>query len=154
MAKRTFKTTKVVSGGQFVYREWKKYETGDVLVVKLIGKRVSKYNQSEDEAKKKYDWLCTVEEAFLVDKKFQKEIIGKNICMNSAGQLDKGMKEIEMNTHAQVTYNGMETIKGGNFKGKESHLHEVMCCEEVVEGSEESFDDNYDPQYEAEVDDL
>ena len=139
MAKRVFKTKKVLSGVRTEYRAWKEWDEGDVVIGKLIGTSKNKMGEN------KKDWIIEVEDAFFSDKKEQKRVIGKNLTLNTAGQLDKGMEQLEIGAMVQVTYNGNAEMEGGKFAGKMAHKMEVI---EVTEddGSDdgEEFDEDED----------
>lgn len=123
--KRVFKTKKVLSGVKTEYRAWKLWEDGDVIVGKLIGTTPNR------KAKTKKDWILEVEDAFFADKKEQKRIIaGQRITLNCAGQLDKGMNQIEEGDLVQITYTGSKIMEGGDYAGDPAHTMEVVSVEE------------------------
>ena len=114
MAKRTFVTKKKLSGVKTEYRAWKEWDEGDVLIGKLVGKTQNRKNKS------KFDWLIAVEEAFFADKKEEKRVKGKTLTLNTAGQLDKGMEQVEEGQLVQITYNGAKKMQGGEYEGQVS----------------------------------
>lgn len=123
--KRTFKTKKVLSGVRTEYRAWKEWDEEDVLVFKYVGSSPNKKNKS------KQDWIVEVVETFFSDKKEEKRLKpGVRLTLNSAGQFDKGMEQLEIGEMAQVTYNGSQEMEGGNFKGQMAHTMEVISVEE------------------------
>ena len=133
--KRTFKTKKVLSGVRSEFRAWKEWDEGDVLVCKLIGSSPNRKNKS------KKDWLVEVIESFFADKTEQKRLKpGVRVTLNSAGQLDKGMEQIEEGAIVQITYNGAQEMEGGNYAGQMAHTMEVEEVEED-DGSEDSSDE-------------
>jgi hypothetical protein len=134
-AKRTFRTKKKLSGVKTEFRSWKEWDEGDVIVAKLVGDAPNKMN-----AEKK-DWIVEVVEACFADKKEEKRVKGKTLTLNTAGQLDKGMEQVPLGGHAQITYNGQVAMKGGNYKGKMAHTMEVELVEEEGEESEEEMED-------------
>jgi len=145
MAKRVFKTKKVLSGVRSEYRAWKLWEEGDVIVCRLVGSQPNRKNKS------KKDWLVEPLEVFFSDKKEEKRIkAAKRVTLNSAGQLDKGMDQIEEGEIVQVTYKGQQEIEGGTHAGEMAHMMEVVCVEED-DGSEDVEEEEEDAE---EEDDL
>lgn len=143
MAKRVFKTKKVLSGVRSEYRAWKEWDEGDVLVAKLAGSSPNRKNKS------KTDWLVEPIEAFFSDKKEEKRIkSAKRLTLNSAGQLDKGMEQLEEGDMFQVTYNGSNEMEGGDYAGQMAHGMEVVAVEEDdgSEEAEESGDEDGDEE--------
>lgn len=141
--KRKFIARKVLSGVRTEYRAWKEWDEGDVIVFKYLGSSPNRKNKS------KKDWLVEVVEVFLADKKEEKRLKpGTRLTLNSAGQLDKGMEQIEEGTVVQVTYNGAQEMEGGDYAGQMAHTMEVVEVEED-DGSEDSEEEE-----ETEEDDL
>lgn len=134
MAKRVFKTKKVLSGVKTEYRAWKEWSEGDVLVGTLVGTSQNRKNKS------KKDWILKVEDCFFEDKKEEKRVKGKTITLNTAGQLDKGMEQIQIGQMVQITYNGSKEMQGGDYEGQNAHTMEVIEVEED-DGSETPSDD-------------
>lgn len=132
--KRVFKTTKVLSGAQTQYRAWKDWDVGDVLIGTLKGTSKNRKNVN------KVDWIVQVEDAQFSDKAAAKKVIGKTLTLNCAGQLDKGLEQIEFGEMFQVTYNGAKEMKGGPHSGKEAHTMEVVGVSEGGESEEEETD--------------
>lgn len=135
--RRTFKTKKVLSGVRTEYRAWKDWDEEDVVVGELIGTTPNR------KAKSKKDWIIKVVEAFFSDKKEQKRVMGKTLTLNTAGQLDKGMEQVEMGTLIQITYNGQKEMEGGDYAGQMAHMMEVIEVEDD-DGSEDSSEDEDD----------
>lgn len=145
MEKRKFKTKRVVSGVRTEYRAWKEWAEGDTLVCKLIG------TSQNRKSKIKKDWIVEVIEPFFEDKKEQKRLKpGTRLTLNTAGQLDKGMQQVEMGAVIQVTYNGSKIMTGGDYEGDYAHTMEVAEVESD-DGSEDSEDDE---ESEEEEEDL
>lgn len=120
----------VVNAGGAMYRPWGQFSEGDILVGQYVAQKTDQYD--------KPNWHIKVEEAFTKDKKFQKEVIGKVFGMNSAGKLDKGMRELEIGAFIQVEYKGSSEIESGKYAGKESHDFQV----DLVDGSgDDGMDD-------------
>lgn len=148
MAKRTFVTKKKLSGVRTEYRAWKEWDEGDVLIGKLVGTSQNRKNKS------KKDWLLTVEECHFSDKKEEKRLRGKTVTLNTAGQLDKGMDQVEEGKFVSITYNGQKKMEGGEYAGQNAHTMEVELVEEddgdtgevndPEEEEEESTDDDED----------
>lgn len=145
MEKRKFKTKKVLSGTKTEYRAWKEWAEGDTLVCKLLGTSQNRKNKT------KKDWIVEVVESFFEDKKEQKRLKpGTKVTLNTAGQLDKGMEQVEMGALIQVVYNGSVEMTGGDYEGQNAHTMEV--CEvsedgdddEGIEDTEEQDDDEDD----------
>lgn len=134
MMKRTFKSKKKLSGVKSEYRAWNDWEEGDVLVGKLVGTSQNRKNPA------KKDWIVEVLETSFSDTKEMKRLKGKVLTLNCAGQLDKGLEQLDNGDVFQVTYNGKKEMKGGAYAGKEAHTMEVEQVEE--EGDEdEDFED-------------
>jgi hypothetical protein len=150
--KRSFKTKKVLSGMKSEYRAWKEWEEGDVLVCKLLGSSKNKKNPTKN------DWLVEVIEPFFADKAEMKRLKkGTRLTLNSAGQLDKGMEQIETGSLVQITYNGAQAMKGGSYKGQMAHTMEVIEVEEDNgDEDEEDYeaDEEQEDDFEDEDDDL
>lgn len=145
MAKRVFKTTKVLSGVKSEYRAWKEWDEGDTLVCKLVGSSPNRKNKA------KKDWIVEPVEAFFSDKKEQKRIMAaKRLTLNTAGQLDKGIEQIEEGEMIQVTYNGSVEMQGGDYEGQMAHTMEVVQVEED-DGSEDTEEEESEDE---ETDDL
>lgn len=125
-AKRVFKTTQKLSGGQQTYRKWEEWTVGDVL----IGKYISDHTDQ-------YDKVCPVFE--VIDAQFKDgsgdKLEGKNLCLNNCGMLAKAMGKATLGDTLQVTYNGTSTIEKGKYAGKDSHVMEILTVEED-DGSE------------------
>ena len=144
--KRVFKTKKVLSGVRTEYRAWKEWDEGDTLVAKLLGSSPNKKNKS------KKDWLVEVVEPFFADKAEMKRLKpGVRLTLNSAGQLDKGMEQLEDGAMFQVVYNGSQEMEGGAYAGQSAHTMEVTEVEED-DGSEDT-DDEEEEEEEEESDD-
>lgn len=139
--RRTFKTKKVLSGVRTEYRGWKEWDEEDVVVGKLIGSSQNRKNKS------KKDWIIEVVDAFFSDKKEQKRVMGKTLTLNCAGQLDKGMEQVEIGEMIQITYNGQVEMQGGEYAGQMAHTMEV------VEVSEDDGSEDGDGDDESEEDD-
>lgn len=141
--KRIFKTKKVLSGVRSEFRAWKKWDEGDVIICKLLGSSPNRKNKS------KKDWLVEVIETFFADKAEGKRLKpGTRVTLNSAGQLDKGMEQIEEGQIVQITYNGSKEMEGGEYAGQNAHTMEVVEVEE--EGDEEESDDEESDDEESE----
>lgn len=146
-AKRVFKTKKVLSGVQTQYRAWKDWDEGDVIICTLRGTSQNRKNKS------KVDWIVEIEEAFFADKAAQKKFKpGTTLTLNCAGQLDKGMEQIEVGETVQITYNGAKEMKGGEYEGQMAHTMEVIQMAED-DGSDDS-EDYEDEEAEEDEDDL
>lgn len=129
--KRVFRTKKKLSGVRTEYRAWKDWDEGDVAICKLVGTSQNRKNKA------KKDWIVEMEEAMFSDKKKAKELTGKVVTLNTAGQLDKGMEQVEIGDIVQITYNGQKEMKGGDYEGEMAHTMEVELVEEETEGGEE-----------------
>lgn len=122
MAKRVFKTTKKVSGGDCTYRAWEKWKEGDILVGKYIGTGpTDKYGKDT--------FQFEVEELFFNDKKAQKELKDKVLTLNFTGGFAKSMKSVDEGDMVQLTYNGQNEIQKGEWKGEMAHAIEVEVGE-------------------------
>lgn len=151
-AKRTFKTKKVLSGVRTEYRAWKEWDEEDTLICKLVGSSPNRKNKS------KKDWIVEPVEAFFSDKKEQKRIAAcRRLTLNSAGQLDKGMEQLEEGDLVQVVYKGSAEMEGGEYAGQMAHGMEVTEVEpdngDEDADEEESDEDDEDSDDEEEDDD-
>jgi hypothetical protein len=145
--KRKFKTRKVLSGVRTEYRAWKEWDEGDVIVCKLLGSSPNRKNKS------KKDWMVEIIEASFADKKEEKRLKpGTRLTLNSAGQLDKGMEQVEEGSLIQVTYNGANEMEGGDYAGQMAHAMEVVEVseEEDEEDTEEDEEEGKDDEDEEE----
>lgn len=139
--KRKFKPRKVLSGVRTEYRAWKEWDEEDVIVFKLIGSSPNKKN------KNKKDWIVEVVEVFFTDKKEEKRLKpGTRLTLNSAGQLDKGLEQVEEGALVQVTYNGSQEMEGGNYAGQMAHTMEVIEVSED-DGSDEDEESDEEEEY-------
>lgn len=129
-AKRVFKTKKKLSGEPMNFRKWSDYEEGDYVVGEYVGIHTDQYDKECMKMK--------VEDAVFRDKKAAKNVIGKILVLNAAGQLNKAMEKMDEGQFVQVTYNGMSTIETGKYAGKDSHVLDIQLMEE--EGAEEDED--------------
>lgn len=144
MAKRVFKTKKRVSGVRATYRPWKEWDENDIVVGKFLAQKEDDYGNPS--------WIIEIEEAMLKDKKLSKSLVGQNLCLNSAGQLNKAMEQVSVGEIVQVEYMGTSTIEKGKYKGKESHLMEVNVMVEEGEDAEEELDEEVEED--SDYDDL
>lgn len=108
-----------VNGESRVYRTWADWEEGDVVIGQFVSQGTDQYQKN--------NYTIKVLEADLGDKKLSKELVGKNLCLNSSGMLDKAMATIELDKKPmlEITYDGTATIEKGKYKGKESHIIKV-----------------------------
>lgn len=149
--KRKYKAKKKLTGTRAVYRPWKEWEVGDIIIGVYQGSQTDNYD--------KPNWLFEVVDAFFQKKpKTAAKLVGQVIGLNSNGKLDKAMKKVEPGVMVQVEYKGMGTIEGGKYKGKDAHDVAVDLVEED-DGRErdEEFDDEFngeDEEFEDEEDDL
>lgn len=149
--KRKFKPRKVLSGVRTEYRAWKEWDEDDTIVFKLIGSSQNKKNKS------KKDWIVEVLEVTFTDKKEEKRLkTGTRLTLNSAGQLDKGLEQVEEGAIVQVTYNGSQEMEGGDYAGQMAHTMEVIEVDEDdgEEAPEEEDEEAEDEGEEEEEDDL
>ena len=127
--KRKFVSKRVIGNIPKVYRTWADWKTGDIV----LGTYIAKHEDN-------YDNVCPVikvEEAWFTDKKLAKDLVGKNLVLNSCGSLDKAMKEATFGEIIQLEYKGKNLMEGGKYAGKEAHSVEVQIMEE---SSEEEVD--------------
>lgn len=144
MAKRVFKSKKKLSNTMCVYRKWNEWDVGDILVAKFVKEVTDKYD--------KPNWIVQVEEAFFVDKKLGAKLKGQMLGLNSNGELDRSMKEVEAGQMIQIEYKGMERMDGGPYKGKDKHLLEVDLVTEA--GDEDEEEETDEEEVEEDEDDL
>lgn len=142
--KRTFATKRKLSGVKTEYRAWKEWDEGDILIGKLVGTTQNR------KAKNKKDWIIEVLETFFADKKEMKRLNNKTVTLNTAGQFDKGMEQLENGKLFQVTYNGQKEMQGGDYEGQMAHTMEV---EEVTEGGDDENEEEENEEEESEEED-
>ena len=128
VTKRKFVSKKSIGGLSKVYRPWDEYDVGDIVVGKYIGKHTDNYD--------KECFVIKVESAFWKDKKAQTNVEGKNLVLNSAGVLNKAMKDANEGEIIQVEYTGKSMMEKGKYAGKEAHTMQVDVMEEASETSE------------------
>ena len=131
--KRVFRSKKKVSGGG-LYRKWSDWQEEDYVIGKYVKSGEDQYGNPS--------WSLTIYDAEMSDKKFAKSILEKTLILNSAGQLNKAMEEIELGEIVKVTYKGTSKIEKGKYKGKEAHLHDVEIMHE--DGAEEEVNEEDD----------
>lgn len=120
--KRVFKSKRKLSGGgQVTYRKWSEWKAGDVAVLRFMDSKIDSYS--------KPNYRCEVIDAHFADGSGE-GLIGKNLCLNSTGMLDKAMKEINAGDLFQLEYNGTATIEKGPYKGKSSHTMDIDLVSE------------------------
>lgn len=135
MEKRKFKTTKVLSGVRTEYRKWSDWDEEDTLVFKLLGRSQNRKNKT------KKDCIVEVIEPFFADKKEEKRFApGVRATLNTAGQFDKGMEQVEIGGVVQVVYKGSHEMTGGEFAGDNAYNMEV-CEVKEDDGSDDSPSD-------------
>lgn len=133
--KRVFKTKKLLSGGVNLFRAWKDWDEEDTFIGKFIGSSPNR------KSKLKKDWIFEPIEVFFSDKKEQKRIAaGPRVLLNSAGQLDKGMAQVEEGAIVQIVYNGSAEMEGGEYAGQMAHSMEVTEVAEVDDTEEEDLE--------------
>lgn len=138
MAKRVFKEKRKLSRGPSAFRKWGDWDEGDVLIGEFVSEGVDRYG--------KPSWTFKVLDAQFKNKKDAKKLEGQNITLNSNGQLDAALEEVEPGTTIQVTYNGMAEMKGGPFKGKDAHLVDVAEMEGDEDEESEDDEENEDEE--------
>lgn len=121
MAKRKFVVKRQLTV-QKTYRKWEEWDNGDIVIGELVGMHKDQYGKECP--------IVKVEDAFLKDKKLQKEIAGKNLVMNANGMLTKALKDVQVGQVIQVEYRGTATIEKGPYKGKDAHVVQVDLVEE------------------------
>ena len=125
--KRVFTKTKTLSGGRSVYRTWKDWDVGDIIVGQYEGTQDNKFNAS------KSNYVFKIIESFIKDKEFEALIPeGATLVLNTVGMLEKAMKKANEGEIFQITYTGMGPIEKGIYAGKEAHSMEVILCQEEV----------------------
>lgn len=130
---RVFRSKKKLTGTRAMYRPWREWEVGDIIVGKYVGSQTDNYD--------KPNWLVEVASAQFVNKKDNKKFEGHVIGLNSNGKLDKAMQKVSEGEYIQVEYKGMSEIDKGKYKGKEAHDVEVELVEEDGGEDVEDTDD-------------
>ncbi len=132
--KRTFKVSKKkLTGTKALYRPWRDWETGDIVIVEYQSQTTDNYD--------KPNWVCKVLDAQFVNKKDNKKFQDQVIGLNSNGKLDRAMKKVAEGDVIQIEYLGMGEMQGGKNKGKDAHDLEVRPVEED-DGS--GYEDTYE----------
>lgn len=126
--KRTFKSKQRVAGGSKNFRPWKDWVEGDLVVGKRVGTHLDQYD--------KECIIIKVEDAQWDDQDEADAIIGKEMVLNHAGQLNKAFDKIDEDEMVQVIYTGTAEMAKGKYKGNDSHTFEIDVVEED-DGSEE-----------------
>jgi len=124
MAKRVFRATQQLSGGNKKYRKWEQWEVGDVLIGKWIGSHMDQYDKNCP--------LIKVEDAQFKDDSGD-ELVGKTLCLNQCGMMEKALEDAVIGDILQFTYDGKAAIEKGPYKGKEAHVVKVDKVEIVDE---------------------
>lgn len=122
-------------GGQFKYRKWGLWEEGDMLVGKFVQETMDNY--------KKPSYHIEVEEVQFEDMTDAPKQ-GEIFALNSAGQLDKAMAQVEKGDFVKVIYKGIQTIEKGPYAGKEAHSMAIFI-------SPANSDNKYDESDSTEV---
>jgi hypothetical protein len=135
--KRVFKTKRVLSGMQKVFRKWGDWEVDDFVVGKFIATHEDNYDKT--------NYVIEVIAAEFQDGSGE-EFLGKNLVLNSSGTLNKAFEEIQTGEFVQVTYLGKSEITKGKYAGKEAHNMEIIVVEdpdalEETEEEEEEYDE-------------
>lgn len=144
--KREFKKSRRLSRVRGSYRKWEEWEKGDIFIGKFVSEGKDQY--------KKPSWAFETLQADFADGS-GKKLIGKILSLNSAGFLDKSLKDedeetqIEPGQLVQVEYTGKEKMTKGPFKGKMAHtgvvdLLEDDEAEETLEGEEDADEEDMD----------
>lgn len=141
MAKRIFKSKKKLSSVKAVYRKWSEWDVGDILIGTFKGTQIDQYEKD--------NYLIEVEDAQFGNKKAAKKLAAVDgekviIGLNHTGKLGRAMKNAEVGDVIQITYNGMDEMAKGKFKGKDAHDMEVEVVEEEDEDESEDEDDESD----------
>ena len=135
-AKRVFKSKKKLSGEPMNFRKWADWDEGDYVVGEYVGIHTDQYDKECMKMK--------VEDAVFSNKKEAKNVIGKVLVLNAAGQLNKAMEKMDEGQFVQVTYNGMSTIETGKYAGKESHVLDIQLMEEESDDDDSDEDEDLD----------
>ncbi len=143
-AKRTFKSKRTVSSVMAQYKKWNEWKEGEFIIGEYIKSVEDKYG--------KPNWLIKIDEAGFTSKKDIAKFEGKIIGLNSSGGLDRAMEQVEVGEMVQITYEGMEQMNGGPYKGKDKHLHDVQVVVDEEDYNED--DDAAEEVDEEEEDDL
>lgn len=100
--------------GGCIYRPWKNWAEGDVVVGKFIRQDEDMYH--------KPNWIIEIEETEFTNEEDNLEV-GKHLGLNSCGSLDKAMEKNEVmeGTIIQIEYTGKIMLEKGPFAGKEAH---------------------------------
>lgn len=123
-------------GGSKCYRPWNSWSEGDQVVGKFVEIGEDTYG--------KPNYVIEIEELNFeheVAEGKMKAEVGARIGLNSAGNLDYKMKEVEIGQIVEITYEGTEVLPDNHkFKGKACHQVEVVVLEDE-EDSEDNLSD-------------
>ena len=129
MAKRVFQVKKSL-GGVKSYRPWKEWKVGDYIVGKFVDRGIDQYDKN--------NYTFIIEDAqFLEASDLADSLVGKKLCLNACGSLDKQMEEVTEGQFVRIEYTGLATITKGKFAGKEAHSTILEILEETEEVGEE-----------------
>lgn len=124
--KRVFQTRRTLTGAN-VYRSWKDYTEGDVVVGHFEGIHVDNFKKNNAKVKVVYaEFADGTGDSF----------VGKTLVINSCGSLEKAMETMTEGAGYQFVYGGKVTLQKGPYAGKEAHSLEIT----EVEIEEESSD--------------
>ena len=126
-AKRIFNVKKTLTGSN-VYRTWKEYSEGDVVVGTFQGVHIDNYKKNNAKIKVAY--------AEFADGTGE-DLVGKTLVINSCGSLEKALENMDEGSAYQFIYNGTIQLQKGPYAGKDAHS---VAIEEVDLTEEESAD--------------
>lgn len=113
--KRVFQTRKTLTGSN-VYRPWKQYNEGDVVVGVYEGVHVDNFKKNNAKVKVHYAEFADGTGA---------DFEGKTLVINSCGSLEKALETMTEGSAYQFVYNGTITLQKGPYAGKEAHSVEI-----------------------------
>lgn len=122
--RRVFNTKRTLTGSN-VYRPWKDYSEGDVVVGIFQGIHIDNFKKNNAKIKVTY--------AEFADGTGH-TLEGKVLVINSCGSLEKSLEIMEEGAAYQFVYNGKVTLEKGPYAGKEAHsvaIDEVELDEEA-----------------------
>ena len=126
-AKRIFNVKKTLTGSN-VYRTWKEYSEGDVVVGTFQGVHIDNYKKNNAKIKVAYAEFADGTGG---------DLVGKTLVINSCGSLEKALENMDEGSAYQFIYNGTIQLQKGPYAGKDAHS---VAIEEVDLTEEESAD--------------
>lgn len=131
--RRTFVKKGSIAGGAKLYKAWKDYAAGDMVIGTFRGIHTDQYGND-----------CIMLE--VLDCEFanddREKFLGKKLVINSCGTINKCLEEdkFEEGKHYMLTYGGVVRLDTGKFSGKDAHSLEIEEIEIEEDGGGDDSD--------------